>query len=153
MYPVPFHSRMIYFYPRVSDSSYHSSYHCPPAATLTLSGLSLGDPLSDYPAGIVDGRGGLELHGLHHVALANADFQRQHHHLGRLCEPAERRRVYHMHSESGGSVRLLTVMNERDVGWGGGGIITSFLLLQRRQKRFPLCQIYSVFFLKKEINA
>lgn len=28
MYPVPFHSRMIYFYPRVSDSSYH--VHCCP---------------------------------------------------------------------------------------------------------------------------
>lgn len=52
---------------------------------LTLAGLGLGDPLSDDPAGIVDGRGRLELHGLHHVALANADFQRQHHHLGRLC--------------------------------------------------------------------
>lgn len=50
---------------------------------LTLSRLSLGDPLPDYPTGIIDGRGGLKLHRLHHIALANADFQRQHHHLGR----------------------------------------------------------------------
>lgn len=60
----------------------------PPAESssviLTLSGLSLRDPLSDYPTGIIDGCGGLKLHRLHNVALANADFQRQHHHLGRL---------------------------------------------------------------------
>lgn len=67
---------------------------CIPAATLTvydiqcpltLSSLSLRDPLSDYPTGIIDGGGGLKLHRLHNVALANADFQRQHHHLGRRC--------------------------------------------------------------------
>lgn len=52
---------------------------------LTLSSLSLRDPLSDYPTGIIDGCGGLKLHRLHNVALANADFQRQHHHLGRRC--------------------------------------------------------------------
>lgn len=52
---------------------------------LTLSGLSLGDPLSDYPAGVVDGCGRLELHRLHDVALADADLQRQHHHLGGQC--------------------------------------------------------------------
>ncbi len=52
---------------------------------LTLSGLSLRDPLSDYPTGIIDGCGGLKLHRLHNVALANADFQRQHHHPGRRC--------------------------------------------------------------------
>ena len=53
--------------------------------TLTLSGPSLGDPLSDYPAGVVDSCGGLVLHCLHDVALANADFERQRHHLGNLC--------------------------------------------------------------------
>lgn len=64
--------------------------HCPSSKrvfliTLTLSGLSLGDPLSDDPAGVVDGRGGLKLHRLHHIALADADLQRQHHHLGGQC--------------------------------------------------------------------
>lgn len=52
---------------------------------LTLSSLSLRDPLSDYPTGIIHSCGGLKLHRLHNVALANADFQRQHHHLGRRC--------------------------------------------------------------------
>lgn len=50
--------------------------------SLTLAGLSLGDPLPDDPAGVINGRGGLKLHRLHNVALADAYLQRQHHHLG-----------------------------------------------------------------------
>lgn len=50
---------------------------------LTLASLSLGDPLSDYPTGIINSRGGFKLHRLHNIALADAYFQRQHHHLGR----------------------------------------------------------------------
>lgn len=51
----------------------------------TLSSLGFGNPLSDDSAGVVDGRGRLKLHGLHQVALADADLQGQGHHLGRRC--------------------------------------------------------------------
>lgn len=47
---------------------------------LTLPCLSLGDPLADNPAGIIDCSGGFKLHRLHHIALADTDFQRQGNH-------------------------------------------------------------------------
>lgn len=52
---------------------------------LTLSSLSFRNPLSYYPAGVVDGRRGLKLHGLDHIALPDADLQRQGHHLDHWC--------------------------------------------------------------------
>ena len=48
----------------------------------TLSCLGLWNPLSDDPTGVVHGCGWFKLHGLHHVALADADLERQGHHLG-----------------------------------------------------------------------
>lgn len=98
---------------------------------LTLSSLSLRDPLSDYPTGIIDGCGGLELHRLHNVALANADFQRQHHHLGRRCGRGlqlhlhktrtergrtEQERLSLLRGTSPGGPQSSTVVNEPDVG-------------------------------------
>lgn len=53
-----------------------------------MASLGFRDPFSDYPAGVVDGRARLKLHGLHHVALADADLERQSHHLGGEHLPA-----------------------------------------------------------------
>lgn len=151
MYPVPFHSRMIYFYPHVSDSSYHVHCCSPPRHS---------HPVRSEPQGP-----SLWLSCRHRrrpwrarTALSSprCTGERRFSATAPPSWPAvwtcgEEESL--SHAQRVRRVHELVDCDEWTRCWRGrNNTVTSFLLLQRQQVHFPLGQLYSMF-LKKEINV